>query len=78
MRFGDRLTFFAKAVNVKLDRFANVLFDLFAGFAGRDAAGKIGDVGREIVWTVFDDDCVFLHFGPRRPACLSALFSVSG
>lgn len=37
VRFGDRLAFFAEAVDVKLDRFADVVFDFFACLTGGDA-----------------------------------------
>lgn len=60
------------------DGFPDVRIGLFDGVAGGDAAGKVGNVRREISGCPLDDDCV-AHAGYLLiRACLKMLLRVPG
>lgn len=51
-------TILPEPFEVKLNRLADTVLDFLNRRPGRDAAGKVGDVGRIIAVGEFDDDCV--------------------
>jgi hypothetical protein len=78
MGLGNGLSIFAQTFEVEFYRFSNVPFDLFDGPACGDTSRKIRNVGRKIIFTVFDNNRVLLHALPFSPAWVRTLFSVSG
>jgi hypothetical protein len=60
-RPGDRVASFSKALEVKLDRFADQVLDFVAAVAGHSHAGKVRDIGAPVIALVLDYDQVLAH-----------------
>ena len=64
----DGLAVLDHAFEMKLNRFANVVFDLLDGVAGRDASWQIWNVSGKVVFASLDDYRIFFYGLPRSPA----------
>src|SRR5207248_1047027 len=79
--FGDGLTVFAQAFDVKLDGFMNQLQDFFLGIRSSDTAGQVRHVGAKTSFTFLDYHSISQFFVPPvyfKPACFRILFNVPG
>ena len=81
--FWDRVAVLFHHFKMPRDRFANIPQHFFDRVPRAYAAGKIGDVGRQVVRSFFDNDNVlsFAVLALPSPACLrtlSAEFSDAG